>query len=235
MLVISHRGAAGLARENTLDALRAGLEAGADILEMDVRLTRDGIPVLMHDFLALRTHKNTSIISRHTLGELKERFKGQSVTTLDEVLKHFFGKVLLNIEVKGRGCGKTVVEFVKANYIKNPRDWDKVLFSSFHGNELAAIRRVSKEANLSLLHTLNPFLFIAYYRKLQLTAVGFHRLYANDLAVEIAKKAGLFTYVYTVDRPHTALLFSRKGIDGIVTNRPDLVLREINKQSKKEN
>jgi len=227
MLIISHRGAAGLARENTLEALRAGLKAGADILEMDVRLTKDGIPVLMHDFLALRTHKNTSIISRYTLEELKKRFKGQPITTLDQVLKEFFGKILLNIEAKGRGSGKVVLKVVRDKYIKKPADWDKVLFSSFRGSELVAIRRMSKLANLSLLHSLNPFIFIAYHRKLQLTAVGFHRLYANDFALEIAKRAGLFTYVYTVDRPHTALLFSQKGVDGVVTNRPDVILKEL--------
>ncbi len=229
MLIISHRGAAGLAPENTIEALRAGLKAGADILEIDVRLTSDGIPVLMHDFLALRTHRDTSIISRHTLADLKERFKDQTIFTLIQVLDEFFGRRLLNIEAKGRGSGKVVLQLVRDKYIKKPSDWDKVLFSSFHASELIAIRRESKEANLSLLHTLNPYLFIAYHRKLNLTAAGFHRLYANEFAIEIARRAGIFTYVYTVDRPHTALLFSQKGIDGIVTNRPDVILKEINK------
>lgn len=231
MLIISHRGAAGLAPENTLEALQAGLKAGADILEIDVRLTSDDIPVLMHDFLAFRTHRDASIISRHTLSDLKTRFKDQPIFTLAEVLDEFFGKRILNVEVKGRGSGKVVLELIRKKYIKKPGDWDKVLFSSFHANELIAIRRLSEEANLSLLHTPNPYLFIAYHRKLKLTAVGFHRLYANEFAVEIAKRAGIFTYVYTVDRPHTALLFSQKGIDGIVTNRPDVILKEISKAS----
>lgn len=231
MLIISHRGAAGLARENTLEALEAGLTAGADILEIDVRLTKDGIPILMHDFLALRTHRDPSIISRRTLAELRERFTKQPIYTLDEILEKFFGKVILNIEVKGRGCGSVVVKKVRDDYIKSEKDWDSVLFSSFYPSELAHIRRVSKEANLSLLHTVNPFLFTKYHRRLHLTAVGFHRLYANLLAREVAKKLGLFTYVYTVDRPQTALRFAEKGIDGVVTNRPDILLREIRKHA----
>ncbi|HEU5121600.1 MAG TPA: glycerophosphodiester phosphodiesterase [Candidatus Saccharimonadales bacterium] len=229
MLIISHRGAAGLARENTIEALKAGLRAKADILELDVRLTRDGVPVLMHDFHTFRTHRDLSFISRLTLAELKEKFKHQPIITLDKVLKKFFGKVILNIEIKGRRCGMVVVEYVRDHYIRSPKDWDMVLFSSFHVTELASIRNVSKDANLSLLHSINPFSFIAHHRKLHLTAVGFHRLYVNELAIEIAKRAGLFTYVYTVDRPRTALHFSRKGIDGIVTNRPDMILREIKK------
>ena len=229
MLVISHRGAAGLARENTMEALEAGLAAGADILEMDVRLTKDGIPVLMHDFLALRTHHDPAIISRRTLAELRERFAKQPIFTLDEVLKKFFGQVILNIEVKGHGCGEVVARNVRDKYIKSAKDWDNVLFSSFYPKELAEVRSVSKEANLSLMHTIYPFLFTKHHRKLTLTAVGFHRLYANALAREIAKKLGLFTYVYTVDRPQTALRFAQKGIDGVVTNRPDVILQEIKK------
>lgn len=229
MLIIGHRGAAGLAPENTIEALRAGMAAGADILEFDVRLTKDNIPILTHDFLALRTHHDTSIISRHTLADLKKRFKGQPITTLQQVLDELFGVILLNVELKGKGTAKTVGHLFRDNYVKKPSDWDNVLFSSFNGSELTSLRRISQRANLSLLHSLNPFIFIAYYRKLRLTAVGFHRLYAPDFAIEIARRAGLFTYVYTVDRPHAALLFSQKNVDGIVTNRPDLVLREVNK------
>lgn len=230
MLVIGHRGAAGLAPENSLEALRAGLETGADILEFDVRLTKDKIPVLVHDFHTLRTHKGTSIISRLTLKELKHRTKKQPIMTLQEVLDAFFGTVLLNIEVKGRGSGKVVAQLVKKRYIASSADWDNVLFSSFRGSELASIREESDKANLALLHTENPFLFIAYHRRLRLTAVGFHRLYVNRLALEIAKRARLFVYAYTVNRPRSALMLARSGLDGVVTDHPDTILSEIRKE-----
>jgi len=230
MLVIGHRGAAGLAHENSLEAMRAGMDAGADILEFDVRLTKDGVPVISHDFHTLRTHHKASIISRHTLAELHEMFKDQPIITLGQVLEEFFGKILLNIEIKGRGTAVGTLELLKKNYIRSKKDWDKFFLSSFRGSELTAARRASKEVNLALLQSENPFLFIAYYRRLGLSAVGFHRLYISDFALEIAKRLKLFTYVYTVDRPLAALMFSRKHIDGVVTNRPDIILDEINKQ-----
>ena len=62
---------------------------------------------------------------------------------------------------------------------------------------------------------------MAYQRFVQFTAVGFHRLYLNQFALEIAKKAGLFIYVYTVDRTAALPLLEQQGIDGIVTNYPD--------------
>jgi glycerophosphoryl diester phosphodiesterase len=230
MLVIGHRGAAGLAPENSMEAMRTGLKAGADCLEFDVRLTKDKIPVLTHDFHTLRTHRDTSIISHHTLAELQERTKKQPIVPLTQVLDAFFGVILLNIELKGRGTGKIVAELIKKNYVKKAEaKWDNILFSSFRGSELSSIRAVSKSANLSLLHSENPFIFIAYHRRLRLTAVGFHRLYVNRFALEIAKRAGLFVYAYTVNRPHSALMLAQQGIDGIVTDRPNSILAEIKK------
>jgi len=230
MLVIGHRGAAGLAPENTLEALRAGFEAGADILEFDIRLTKDKVPVLVHDFHTLRTHHDTSIISRLTLEELQKRTEKQPIIPLSDVLDEFFGKILLNIELKGRGSGQAVAELLQKKYIKRKNDWDNILFSSFKGTELVAIRKASDKANLALLHSENPFMFIAYNRRLNLTAVGFHRLYINPFALEIAKRAGLFTYAYTVNRAQSALLLAQQGIDGVVTNFPNTILDKINKQ-----
>ena len=231
MLFIGHRGAAGLAPENSLEAMRAGVKAGADILEFDVRLTKDAIPVLTHDFHTLRTNRDTSIISHHTLAELQERAKKQPLVPLTDVLDEFFGHILLNIEIKGRGTAKVVAKLIASRYIKKPRDWDNIMFSSFRGSELSAIRQTSDRANLALLHSENPFIFIAYHRRLHLSAVGFHRLYINRFALEIAKRAGLFTYAYTVNRPFTALHLVEQGIDGIVTDRPDLILKEVQKHS----
>ena len=227
MLVIGHRGAAGIARENSIEALRAGFDAGADMLEFDVRLTKDDILVVHHDFHTLRTYHNASLISQSALKKLQNLDSARPLTTLEEVLDEFFGKVLLNIELKSRGSGKATVAFLKQHYIKKPSDWDYVLLSSFSGNELLAARKTSKKANLALLHHENPFLYLAYHRRIQLSAVGFHRLYINPLALEIAKRAGLFTYAYTVNRPQTALRLAEEGIDAVVTDYPDRILNTM--------
>lgn len=229
MLIIGHRGAAGLARENTVEALRAGLEAGADILEFDVRLTKDKVPVLVHDFHILRTHGDLSLISRSTFAELQQHTEKSPIVRLSDILDEFFGVIILNIELKGRGTGKVVAELLKKNYAKTKSQWENVLISSFRGSELLAVRRVSRFANLALLHSENPFIFIAYHRRLHLSAVGFHRLYLNTFALEIAKRAKLFVYTYTVNRPQTALMLAQKDIDGIVTDYPDTILKEIEK------
>lgn len=234
MLVIGHRGAAGVAPENTLEALQAGVDSDADMLEFDIHLTRDRIPVLIHDNNLMRTHRKRRFVHQCSLVELQEATADtpNPIVTLETVLDAFFGKIVLNIEMKQRGTAAEIMALIERKYIKRLSDWDNFVFSSFNAGELGTIRKHSKRANLWLLHNRNPFIFIAYARRMQLDGVGFHRLYINDFALEIAKKTGLFTYSYTVNRPHTALLMSRKGIDGVVTDYPQKILAEIQKKSK---
>lgn len=224
MLIIGHRGARGLAPENSLEAFEAGFEAGADILEFDIRLTRDKVPVIIHDINTKRTHQIAKIIPLMTLEELQAENYKPEIITLEKMLDHFFGKIMLNIEAKRFGTGKIITNLILKKYIKKPSDWDNFYLSSFIPRELFAARRVSKEVNLALLERLNPFKFIGFNRQLRLTAVGFHRLHINRLALEIAQKAGLFTYAYTVNTPIAARTLAEKGLDGIVTDRPDVMV-----------
>lgn len=213
MLIIGHRGAAGLAPENTLESLRAGLESEADMLEFDVRLTSDNVPVLSHDskLHGLRVGY-TSFADLRNAGE---------IVTLESVLDEFFGRVLLNIEYKPAAGVETVYTLISKKYIKRPSDWNNLLFSSFHVLPLLRLRNLSTDINLALLHSVNPFAFVTYQRKLQLAAVGWHRLHVNRLAIEIAQKSDIFSYVYTVNRPQAAKILERRGIDGIVTDYPN--------------
>lgn len=228
MLIIGHRGAAGLAQENTIEAFRKGIDGGADILEFDVQLTRDGIPLVIHDSTLFRTHRRTHIVRWSDHESLKKAAeRGHQIATLEEVLDLCFGKILLNLEVKNRGTGAKIATIIKEKYIKKDSDWENILFSSFKGLELRAIRRVSPHAELSMLHNRNPFGFIAYHRQLNLTAVGFHRLYTNKLATEIAKKLGLFIYAYTVNRPAAAQRLLAQGIEGFVTDNPTQLRAEL--------
>lgn len=221
MLIIGHRGAAGLAHENTMESFRVGFESGADMLECDVRLTKDNHLVVIHDSRLARTHRRRDTVSSLTLEKLRALTSEVPVPLLTELLDAYFGKILLNIELKSRGSGEQLIALLKKHYIRKSSDWDKFIISSFKGTELLRIRRIAPKANLALLHGQNPFIFVAYTRLIGLTAVGFHRLYINSFALEIAKRAHLFIYVYTVNRPAAIPYLRDKGIEGVVTNFPD--------------
>lgn len=228
MFIIGHRGAAGEKPENTVAALRAGQEADVDMLEFDVRLTKDHVPVLIHDMLLWRTHRLPYLVGKLRYDELKKRTRSSinPVTTLDNVLKRFGGQVLLNLELKDRGSAAKILPIVE-RYIKKDEDWELFLFSSFHLSELRTVRKRSPHAQLALLHWYNNLKFLFAHRLLNLTAVGFHRLYTTTFAIAAAKKLGLFIYAYTVNRPEAAQRLVDRGVDGIVTDYPSLMRKKV--------
>jgi len=228
MIIIGHRGDAGLAPENTLDALQSGAEVGSDVLEFDVQATRDKKLLVIHDSTLLRTHRKAHIVRWSSHESIKEATaKGHKIATLEEVLDRFFGKILLNLEIKSRGTGKLVVRLLEEKYIMRSEDWQNILLSSFKPAELKVVRKLAPEAELALLHARNPFAFVLHNRQLDLTAVGFNRLYINSLALEVAKQLGLFPYTYTVNRPEAARKLHERGIDGIVTDNPKVMRAKL--------
>lgn len=222
-MIIGHRGAAGIEQENSLDAMQAGLDDGADMIECDVQLTSDNVPVVIHDSDLSRTHGYKFVVRLHTFAELRALKLNPEVPSLDELIEKFIGKTLINIEVKSRATARPVLETLR-KYCGDSRDkWDSILVSSYLVKELVKYRDQTDRVNLALLHHNNPFLYIAYHRRVDFTAVGFHRLHLNKLATEIAKKAGIFTYAYTANRPESARPLEVHGVEGIVTDYPSKI------------
>lgn len=234
MIIIGRRGAAGLAPENTIAACEAACDADADMIHLDVRLTKDKVPILLHDASLKRTHHIDKAVGNMTHAEIKKLTADQPIPSLDEILSLYLGKVLLCIELRGRGSAKVVTSLIADHAKKSTKKWDSILIASFMASELILVRKHAPKANLSLLHDNNPFAYIAYHRSLDLTAVGFHRLHTNRLAHEIAKKAGIFTYTYTINRPQAAFLMAKNGYDGIMTSYPDRIATQLAVKSKKK-
>lgn len=229
MLIIGHRGSQGTKPENTIASLREAMHADADMIEFDIRLTRDRIPVLSHNLHLYGTRKRElAFLRRYTLAELQRRTAGSAhpITTLDIAMKECFGRIYLNIELKELSAVEPTLEVV-SRYIKKDSDWDKILFSSFKPLALRAIRKRIPRASLSMLHHRNSLGFVGWHKILNLSAVGFHRLYVSTVALEVAKRLELFTYAYTVNRKNAAEKLVAQGIDGIVTDYPARMLKEF--------
>ncbi len=220
MLVIGHRGAAGEKPENSLAAIKAGMRSGADILEFDIRLTKDDQLVLLHDDNLKRTHDIDARIADHTLKQIQRLTAGTAapICTLREVFETALGRIMLNIELKDKATGIHVLELLREPEFKGNEDM--VFLSSFSARELSRVRALSKKIKLAMLMRLNPFAFLAWERKLHLSAVGFHRLHLNPLSIQAAHQLDMFVYVYTVNRPAARKNLERQGVDGIVTDYP---------------
>lgn len=224
MLIIGRRGGGGNLPENSLESIKAGVSSGIDIVHIDTRLTKDKIPVLLHDSSLKRTHQNPATIGSLTLIELKKLLGKKAPPTLEVVLDRYFGKILLNIELHTRGSAKHVIKVIEKYAAGKPANWDNIIFSSFKVSELIAVKKHAPDANIALLQDNNPFTFVAYQRFLHFSAIGFHRLHINRLALEIARKSGIFTYAYTINRPRTMQRLAEQGLDGIITNSPRQII-----------
>lgn len=222
MKIIGHRGAAGLALENTLPSLELARLLGVDAIEFDVRRTKDDKLVLCHDN-DLDDISDTDIkVGQATLKQLKKVILSdeQSVTpTLREALK-MTGNVPVLIELKEAGCAELLLE-VLADFPETD-----VTVVSFKLDELAYLRKLRPKMKLYGLERTKPFDIIQFARELQLNGVGLNFWLLNPLTYWLAKRYHLDIFVYTVN---SRLLGSFIGLlypdVAICTNHPEWFIK----------
>ncbi len=231
VLVIAHRGAAGRAPENTLAALAAAIEDGADLLEIDVQETIDGEVVVIHDsdFMKIAgdprkvwdiTYEETRAID---IGSwFAPEFSSERLPSLEEVLELARGKVRVDIELKYYGHEEQLEERV----VSIVEDADMVPEVVIMSLSQAAIRKV---------RTLRPSWTIGL---LTATALGdltrvdadflaVHTGMATSRFVRAAHKAGKDVFVWTVNDPVRMSRMIGRGVDGIITDEPALAKRVL--------
>lgn len=231
---VAHRGFSQTAPENTLSSFEYAIQAGANMLEMDVMLTGDGQAVVFHDYKLGRTTNGSGLVGRLPASLIRsldaglwfdESFRGERVPLLEEVLEMAEGRVLLDIEIKHRRKDDLDVLVEKCiRAVERHRMSDDVLFTSFN---LEALR---------LLHYSNPRLRFAplYRHNLKPTprsfpvrygaqAVVVNHLFLNRTAVRKLHELGLKVFVYTVNGPRRILRMIEMGVDGIISDNPAVV------------
>ena len=228
--IIGHRGAAGLAPENTLRSFATALQLGCPMLELDVHLARnDGQGqqlVVIHDEQLQRTTNGKGPVNGYTIAELKELDAGEGAKipllaqVTDLIRKHNERRecsVCLNIELKGDHTAAPVAAFVHAN-----PDLD-VLISSFNHGELARFRELNKGTPVAPLYDRYDSAWRETAEKLGASAVNISVRIATAKRISEMRSAGYSVYVYTVNRTQLAVQLKRAGASGVFTARPDLM------------
>src|SRR5436305_847299 len=137
-LVTGHRGAAGLEPENTLRSFRRACELGVDRIETDVRLTRDGRLVCVHDATVDRTTNGTGAVADMSFNQIRclDAGQGERVPSLEEALAAVRGQAVLQIELKGEGTAAPTLQVLEAEQVAPP----EVLISCFDSPRLEEAR-----------------------------------------------------------------------------------------------
>lgn len=220
MKIIGHRGAGGLAPENTIKAIKAGLQAGVDAVEFDVRLTSDGVFVLMHDASLVRITGEISTVNSIVYKDLQilQTYSKEPIPTLDEALEAC-GTVTAFIEAKGSGWAKKLALALK-NRVTSPA----IVVISFNHDELEEFHKMSPDVPIYMLENRHPLQAIHKASQLGYAGVDLKYFLLNPVTYYYAKYLGIDLAIYTIDTPWVMriLKFLYPGIS-VTTNRPDII------------
>ena len=228
-LVIAHRGASAYAPESTRAAFARAVAMGADMIELDVQLTRDDRLVVFHDARLERTTDGRGLLRRKTFRQLARldcgrwfapRYAGQRILLLSEALRMIPRRVVVNIELKDT-ARPTVLLRTLRRVLRLTRAEGRTLVSSFHLALLRRAARVIPAVPRALLYRSQPRRALSLARRLGCQALHPHWSVATRPLIRNAHAAQLRVHVWTVDDPRLATRLLRLGVDGIVANAPD--------------
>ena len=220
MEIVGHRGACGHAPENTLKSFARAIELGCQRVEMDIYVSADLIPVVIHDATVDRTTNGKGPVEAMTFAELKrlDAGDGERIPSLAEVMHLCRGRVAVQIELKGRGSPTLV-----AKQIEEPWGCQNVVITSFKLSLLDEFARILPAIPMGLLNK-NPTLdmvAVASARHHQWICPRWD-IVDRDL-IGRAHKAALLVYAYHVnDRPSIVRLIDWR-VDAIGTDYPEMV------------
>jgi len=225
VLIIAHRGASAYEPENTLRAIREAIALGCDFIEVDVRKSSDGALVVIHDEKVDRTTDGKGYVHEMTLKELKslnikrgrEVITGERIPTLDEVAELIKGKVGLIVEVKVGGIEEDVIKSLERYGIE-----EDVIITSFNHVIVKRVKDLKPGIKAGVIVSCRPI----NPSRLAIDADADTFLSRYDQVdgelVKDLHDAGLRVFAWTVDEPRLFKELVELGVDGIVTNKPDL-------------
>ncbi|MBN1997180.1 glycerophosphodiester phosphodiesterase [candidate division KSB1 bacterium] len=230
ILITAHRGASGSAPENTLAAVKKAKTDGAHIVEIDVRLSQDLVPVLMHDATIDRTTNGHGPVNSFTFEQLEQFdagswfdkvFTGETIPTLQAVLDNFAG--FLNIEIKADRHNRQMVERV-VDVLSQNNIFDRCLISSFDLDIVESAKKMAPQIQTALICS----------RKMDDRAwdgdwhLCLQYKLVSDSLVQRAHVMNKSVHAWTVNEKHSMRKLIAMGVDGIMTNYPALLYRVLN-------
>ncbi len=239
-LRIAHRGAAGLEPENTLRGIDVALRYGVEMVEIDVRPCADGTLVVVHDDDLRRVAGRPGRVSASTLAELKafDVGKGERIPTLDEVLAMLRGRALANIDQKADNLAPQLLRS-----IDRAGKRDETMISGAALGTFRAMRELAPVVGVALSLDASwgaaPKLWLARHtaagargqagwikaraRQAGVQDVTLDYHLASPGVVKRLHRAGMVVLTWTVDDLKTMRALQQAGVDGITSNRPDLL------------
>ncbi|MBO6525313.1 MAG: hypothetical protein JJ971_15905 [Balneolaceae bacterium] len=241
-VVIAHRGASAYAPENTHSAFRLAIEMKAEMIELDISLSKDGVPVVVHDETVDRTTRATGNVGDFELEELKEletgawfdeKFSGEPFPTLAEVLSYTKDKIAVNIEIKSEAVtdnAKGGIVDKALRIVKEAGVEDQIIFSSFDYRVMEHLEKLAPGMPKAILYdksqsgNLSPSQLVKKYKGDAFNCS--HRQLSNAWVEDLTSKNIPF-FIYTVNDEALMEKIIKKGASGIFSDKPDILKRVV--------
>ncbi|CAN7339742.1 glycerophosphodiester phosphodiesterase [Paenibacillus sp. LjRoot153] len=236
-IIIGHRGAAGEAPENTLASFALALEQGAQAIELDIHITKDGEIVVCHDETLDRTTNGSGLICNQQWADIQrldagawfsEKFKGERIPLLSEVFDLVPEGTLVNVEVKHAYEGR--MEKALLAFLQEANRYEDVVVSSFDHKVIQRLKRAEPELKVGLLYAANLIDHAAYAKLLEVEVYSLHpHHHSFDRAdMALATADGLAVYPYTVNELSDYQRMIEAGVTGIITDFPGRLKAYLN-------
>jgi glycerophosphoryl diester phosphodiesterase len=224
--IIGHRGAAGLEPENTLRSYRKAVELGVDAIECDVRVTKDGRLVLLHDATVDRTTNGTGSVSDLTFEQVRalDAGGGERVPTLRELLELAAGRVELHIELKDPSAAESVLRQVGEAGLR-----DTAILTTFSTDVLARVREADAAIRLEHIFSEPPADAVARALSVRAARVSGHFTHLTRAFVDEAHRGGLEVTAWPPNTPEDQRQAIALGVDLICTDRPDVLIETLSR------
>lgn len=230
-LIFAHRGFSDRYPENTMLSFQKAIEAGCDGIELDVQLSKDGEPVIIHDERLKRTTRAPGYVWEYTLAELKRldasgkyhRLYGKNgIPTLREYFALTADRtVITNIELKTEvntypGIEKKVLELLDEYKLRN-----RVIVSSFHPDSLIRFRKLAPDVSCGLLEGDKTVGMAKYAKKLGMDFLNLRHELVSEACVREAEAYGIRINAWTVNKKEEIQRLKRLRVYGLIGNNPE--------------
>lgn len=251
--IVGHKGASGVAPENTLAAFQKAMDMGADMIEIDVHYTKDGEVVVFHDEDVDRTTNGTGKVHKFTLEEIKqldagswfgdhEQYRGEKVPTLQETLELIHGKMECVIDIKSKGhefyegFARRVIEIIDEYEAK---EWaivqaydEAYLEEAYEADSTVQLKKImmGEDETHLLAFYINAKSFTDHREKHEFySTINPHYTTLSQRRLFRFKARGYKVFTYVVNEREDMIKMLNMGVDGIITDYPDRMV-EIRKE-----
>jgi len=217
MIIVGHRGARGLAPENTLASIEAALTHGVDEIEFDIRVTSDGVPMLYHDD-TLHDEHGGGLIKLQTYEQIQTKFP--TATNLSDVIQHVNRRVPLLIEIKPGEPTEPIISII-TDFMHRGWQPSDFLFVSFSFEILKVMHAAFPDSTCVINEGWSSIRAVRRMKRLNSNRLSMNHLWLWPGFIKAMRRRGYQLGTYTLNNPAQAKRWEQSGLYAVITDYPD--------------